>query len=1080
MALNQFPIIMKHTFRFMLWLSLCLSGIGAWAQANRIVTGVVTDEKNKLPLAGVSVSAKGTNIGTITNKDGAFTLVIPDNKDVLIFKLISMKTMEVSIGQNSVVNIAMQDDAYGLNEVVITALGVEKEKKSLGYSSQQITGSEVTGSGEQNFVQGLSSKVAGVQIMGSGGTPGSSSKIIIRGNSSFTGENQPLIIIDGVPMDNSTDFTSASDEPYNKGLEGVNQSNRGLDINPDDIETINVLKGPAAAALYGVRAGNGAIVITTKKGSKGNGKVNVTFSTSYQFDQVNKLPKTQSKYGQGVGGGTLDSSGNYVEGIRKTADPGPDKLYGTNDDVDFGTPNSWGPSLKSMNMPAYDNAGQFFKTGHTVNNNLSISGGSEMGSLRLSLGNTRQDGVIPNTDFTRTTVRLTGETKINNQFSVFGTVNYINSGGTKSQNGSNLSGIMLGLMRAPADFNLAGTGADGYMFNTGTPRQYFYIYDNPYWTANKNPFRDNVNRMLGNFSIKYTPASWINATYRLGTDVYTDSRKQIFSIYSWQPPEPTGQIEENMIRYQEIYSDLLVNMNKNFTKKIQGSLTLGNNLNQRYSQNLYARGRQLAVPNFYNLSNAANLYADESHSTIRTAAVFYDANLSYDKWLYINTTGRNEWASTLGKNKRNFFYPSVSTSIVFTELFKTNGKILSFGKVRMAYAEVGVNPGTPYVTQTYFNRSTYADGFTNGLGFPYLGQNGFGYGSNYALGNPDLRAERKVGTEFGLDLRFFKGRLNFDATYYNQVSKDLVVVRKLPPSSGFAYANVNAGSLRNRGVELVVTGTPVKRKNFSWDITLNYTANRNKVLSVSNKSTDSTLEIESTFESIGSYAIVGQPYGALYGTKWQRNADGKLIIDETTGLPSVAAQRGVIGNPYPKFMMGLRNTFTYKSFTLTFLLDYRKGGDVWCGTVARMNRIGRTEASGDREKMYTIEGVNPTYDGNGNVTGYKNNTTKVSAYDYYTKYVGDAGSAATENAIFDGSWTRLRELGFSYKVPLKNTKVLKSLELNFTGRNLWLKTTYPGVDPETSLLGAGSNVGGYDYFNNPGTKSYIFGLKAAF
>jgi TonB-linked SusC/RagA family outer membrane protein len=1037
-------------------LSLLLAwmvSIAAVSAQNRQITGQVTDGKE--PVIGASVSVKGTSIGTATDVNGRYTLTIPASAQTLLVKAVGMKSQELSIAGLSEINVKMGPDVVKLDETVITAFGIERERKTLGYSQQKVSGDELRKSGEQNMIQGLSGKAAGVFVQGSGGTPGASSKVLLRGNATFTGENQPLIVVDGVPIDNSTTQSTAGDNPFNSNLSGVNNSNRGVDINPDDIESMNVLKGPAAAALYGVRAGAGAIIITTKKGKKGTKSFSVDFSTSAEISQVNKLPKLQMKYSQGTGGGTLkaDKSGSNAAGIYR---PGI-------------TPQSWGNLTKdSLGITPTDNMGEFFQTGYAYNNNISITNTSENSSIRVSLGRLDQTGIVPNTKFNRTTVRMTADTRLNKKLSLGGTVNYINSGGIRSQNGSNLSGVMLGLLRAPNSYKLNDPANGGFKNPDGTQRTYMTIYDNPWWTANENPFVDDVNRVLGNVNMTYDAADWMSVTYRIGTDFWTDERKQIFAVGSWAPDNaPGGEVDHNILRSHEVYSDLLVTFKKDITKDIKASLLLGNNMNHRYSQDLYSRGRDLGVPGNYNLNNAANLYSSESNSTIRTYAHFFDLNLAYQNYLFLGVTGRREVASTFGTAKNDFFYPSANLSLVFTELVKI--PTLTFGKIRVAYAQAGISPAA-YGTSTYFVRSTYTDGFTGGLSFPYTGINGYGYSNT--LGNPNLKPERNTGREFGLDLRFFEGRLGFDFTYYVQRSTDLLVYRPVAPSSGFSQSYENLGEMENRGIELMLNATPIQKKDFQWDITLNFTRARNEVLKLAEGVKE--LSLEAGFASMGSYAIVGEPYGVFYGTKWARNSSGQLIIG-TNGLPTVDPVRGNLGNPYPDWFAGLRNTFTYKNVSLTCLFDIRQGGSIWNGTWARLQQIGNTEESAEgREKAYIIEGVKA--DGTAN-------DIAISSYNYFRTFKGDGGNYASENAMQDGSWIRLRDLGISYKfttLPATVSKYVKGLELGIVGRNLWLKTDYTGVDPETSLTGAGSNIGGWDYFNNPSTKSYTFSLKANF
>ena len=1045
---------MKKLCKIWLW-ALALIVTSAYAQDGRELTGTVTSGGQPVPFSNVFV--KGTTLGTQTDLDGKYKLTVPASATTLVFTSVGFKNKEVAIpAGTNVLDIAAEKDVLELNQVVVTALGIKKEQRALGYSVQQVKGEEVKGSGESNIVEGLAGKVAGVQIESQSGTPGASSKILIRGNATISGENQPLFVIDGIPVDNSTN-NIVGDNSYDPNLAGVAQSNRAIDINPDDIESINVLKGPAASAIYGVRAGNGAVVITTKRGhATGANKISVVVSSSVEIDQVNKLPKTQDQYGQGQGGGEIDSTGKAV-------------AAGAHDASKY----SWGPAIDGNTVKRYDNNKDFFKTGVAFTNNVAVSGGDDNSTFRLSLGDFRQTGVVPNSSFERKSIRLTGDTKLSSKVSVGATANYINSGGTRAQQGSNTSGIMVGLLRSPADFDLKGSGSDGYKNPDGTPRNFYQFYDNPYWSAYQNPFVDNTDRILGNFNVSYKPIQWLDVVYRLGADQYTDARKQVFALNSQGPGFITGQIEENTIRHSEYYSDLLVTGHHDFSDKLSGSLLIGNNLDDRFDQQLYARGRNLSVPNFYNLSNASSLYANESHTTVRTAALFFNPTLSYNNMLYADFAGRNEWASTFGENKNHFFFFSGSASFVFTELIPKND-ILSFGKLRASYGESGINPPV-YSNRTTYAQPTIADGFTSGLSFPYQGQNGVANSSNNVLGNPGLRPERLTGREVGADLRFLNGRLNFDITYYNQVTTDAIISEPLPPSSGYRAFTANAASIQNQGIELVAGATPVQVKDFKWVIGMNYTTNKNKIVSLAPNVNE--IVVSNAFTGISPYAIAGQPFGALYGYGWQRTPDGSILVDQN-GIPKTSGTQTRLGNPYPKWTMGLRNTFTYQHFTLTGLLDIRVGGDIWNGTWARLNTLGRTDESADRGQTYVVQGEQAVTDVNGHVS-YKANTQQISARDYFRYYKGDADNNI-ENAIQNGGWTRLRELTLSYHFKLSNSTFVKGLDLSLTGRNLMLWTKYKGVDPETSLTGAGSNVGGFDYFNNPGTKSYIFGATASF
>jgi TonB-linked SusC/RagA family outer membrane protein len=858
------------------------------------------------------------------------------------------------------------------------------------------------------------------------------------------------VVIDGLPIDNSTSNTSAADYPFNMNLQGVNNSNRALDINPDDIETITILKGPAAAALYGAQAASGAIIITTKKARGKGGKskgFSLTYSSSLEIQKVNKLPELQTKYGQGTGGGTLDSDGKPVE----EGSPNP------------ASPNSWGPLTKPDS--AWDNLKEFFKTGHLYNNSVVLNAFNEKSSLRVSFANIKQDGIVPNSDYKRNTITVNADHRISDKFS-FGTAfSYINSSGTMVQNGSNLSGVMLGLTRTPADYRLSDPnsgGPNGWTNADNTQRQWFPLYDNPHWSVRNNPYTTDLNRIYGNLNFKFAPFKFMDLSYRLGTDVYTDKRLSIFSIGSNQPDNaPGGEISENIQTHRYVYQDILATFKRSLTDDIDASLMLGSNVQYEHSQDQYLRGRDLTIPGYYNLSNASNLYANSSYSVLKKTGVFGDLNVNYKEYVFLNVTARQDRWSSFNKK---ILYPSASLAFVFSDFI--NQKWFTFGKARVAYAQAGKGPSA-YSTKNYYAKPFFSDGFTSGLGFPYLSQNGFG--ASNVLNDPNIKPETTTSQEFGLDLRFLDSRFRIDFTYYNQQSKDIILSLPIAPSSGYRFLYTNSGEMENKGIEMVVAASIIKKKDFTWDVAVNFNRNRNKVIKLGNGVDE--LAPEEAFTSAGSYAIVGDPYGVIYGTKWARNDAGQLIIG-ANGLPTLDPKKGNLGSPYPDWMMGFRNTFTYKGVSLTGLLDIRQGGVVWNGTYARLSRLGRTEESTDRNRTYVIDGVKA--DGTPN-------TKAVSAASYYQTYLGDGGSYAAENAIQDASWLRLRELGLSYNLKVKAVdKYIKSVDLGVVAKNLWLKTDYKGVDPETSLTGAGSNVGGFDYFNNPGIKSWIFSLRANF
>ncbi len=965
-----------------------------------------------------------------------------------------MRAREVTLGSNTRVDVKLESGVM-MDDVVVTALGVSKEKTALGYAVSEFSGDDLGKSGEQNVIQQLAAKAPGVQVIGSGGTPGASSKVLIRGPSTFTGENQPLIVIDGVPVDNSTSQSSPRDYPFNANLQGVNNSNRAIDNNPNDIESVTILKEPAAAALYGARAGNGAIIYTTKRGKTGKKGPGVKVSSSVELSKVNKLPDFQDKYGPGINGNSI-----------ALADPGPDERFDnspffvSNDDVAFGTPNSWGRSNAENGDVTFDNIDNFYETGVAFVNNIEISGGKENSLLRLAIGDNRRSGVVPNTDFNRTSMRLTADFKPSELIKIGGTANYIKSTGTMAQNGSNLSGESLSLFRMPNTFDVRN-----YKSPLGFNNTYFFAYDNPLYSVFENPFTTSVDRFLGNMYVDLDLAENLKVTYRIGIDQYADSRKQIFAVTSNNDDlGQVGQINENRLKGSQMYADLIMTYTKSLTDKLNLNASLGHNFFITQFDDLFARGRIMSIPNFYNLSNTSDLYSSNYSETLKTFAFFGNLELDYDRWFYIALTGRNEWSSSFQLDNNNFFYPSASASVVFTELWDSKPTWLSFGKVRYSFAAVGIAP-EPYNTATYFVTPTYPDGFTNGLTFPYGSVNGFGISNT--LGNPNLKPERLIGNEVGVFVSILDDLFSLDVTYYNQKSKDILLFVPVAQNSGFSSQYTNGAEMVNQGWEVQLGINPYRNRDFTWSVDINWSTNNNEVTKLADCVEE--VNLEAAFASIASFARVGEPIGEFYGTKWRRDSNRNIIIG-ANGRPQIDSKTGKIGSWIPDWIGGIRNTFSYKDLTLSVLLDFRKGGDVWNGTYARLNNVGRSGDSEAREQTYIVEGVTETGEAN---------TVAISAQDYFRFVVGDAGGAA-EEFIETVDLVRLRDLSLSYRLKFRSDAQKSHLDFTFTAINLWLSTNYKGVDPETSLTGAGSNLNGFDYFNNPGIKSFMLGVAFTF
>jgi len=1099
---------MKTFITSLLVVFLCF---GVMQAQERTVSGKVTNEKGE-PLIGVTVMVKGSAVGTYTKSGGTYKLTVPRGAKSLIFRVVGMKTKEIEIGTKDEINVVLEEDVVRTEEIVVTAIGLEREKKSIGYAIEDIKGSRISESKTTNVLNALTGKVAGVQITNSAGTSGSSAFIKIRGISSITGSNQPLFIVDGIPIDNSMSYSGNPDDGSNNLLYGVAYSNRAIDINPDDIESITVLKGPAATALYGIRAASGAIVITTKKGVFGLGeKINVNFTSTMAFDEVNKMPELQTTYAQGqwvdANGKRYGQSGFDINTAKPTY-RGPTT----------GEALSWGPKFSELAwdgtsnnrfdkngnvvsatdpnakipMKPYNNVDDFFRTGTAYTQSLSMAGGGDFSSFYLSLSNQKKSGVIPRDQFERSTVKLTGESNISRNFKASGSISYTKSGGTRIQQGSNTSGVMLGLLRTPPSFdNSNGFGEDAadkpeaYMFANGTQRTYRGGggYDNPFWTVNRNPFNDDVNRFIGYFQLNYYITDWFDVMYRVGLDNYTDKRKQIFALYS--RTVPTGRTFEHNITSNQFTSDLILTFTQKLTEDIGAKLLVGNNLFEDYSTSLYVQADNIIIPNFYHISNFSGAFQREGKDKLRRMALYGDLTVDYLEWLYFNGTIRWEKSTTLPKDNNAFVYGSANLSFVFTDAFKDVFKdsFVSFGKLRTNYAVVGKD-APMYSTTTPFTASTLADGWVDGISFPFL--NAVGYAKDGVLGTQELKPEKTTSLEFGLNMAFLDGLFDVDLTYYDSKSVDQIFAVRIARTTGYAFRIVNAGEISNKGFEAILNIHPFRGDDFSWTFSLNFSTNKNMVEKLAPG-------IENLF--IGGFqgsnirAVAGKPYGTIFGFGFLKDpATGKTVIDDDPnspnyGYPILDQNEKDFGSANPDWLMGINNTFSFAGFTLSFLFDIKQGGVMWNGTKGALYYFGTHKETEIRGTTKVFDGVKGHFDQDDKLVTSGPNDIAAKMDQAWLAFGNGNGfiGSNTEDFVEDASWVRLRELSLSYQLPKSIVEYtpFSEIGLTFTGRNLWLSTPYTGIDPETSLTGA-SNAQGLDYFNMPGVRSYNFSINVKF
>ena len=1074
------------------------------------VKGRITDQ-NGLPVEGASVSIKGKATGVPSNSAGQFTINVNPG-DVLIFSATNYTPKEVPVGNNTNFPVSLTRQAAFMDEVVVTALGIRREKRSLTYAAQTIGSDQLNKSGSGNPLSELEGKAAGLTVINSSGDPGSGTYIRLRGVTSITGNNQPLMVVDGVPIDNSINsYDPTSATPNTSGANsnltgGTIPSNRGIDLNPNDIESITVLKGPAATALYGIQAASGALIITTKKGSMGTQKMSVTFNSSTSWSSTNRLPELQDKYSQGSAGIYAGPTGNAT---RRTA-------WGAAlDTLSWdGTPNVWDPhgnivgkSDPSAKIPVtpYDRY-EFFKTGLALNNNIALSGGSEKTSFRVSLGNVSQTGVIPKSKYNKTTFGISGQAKLTDKFTVTGSANYMVSNNDKVQQGSNISGVMLGLLRTPPTFdnsyglsNAADNEAAYVIASTGGQRNYRggAGYDNPYWTVNRNPFNENVNRIFGNVQASYQLFDWMSIVYRLGGDAYSQDSKNFYDIHSNAFPAGKGIVNEYF--NNQYNSDFTINLRKTFNSDLSGSLLLGHNYFYNTSSGRTTIGDGLIAPKFFDLSNALSYSAIEADGKKRTYALYAEGQLTYKNMLFLSATGRRETSSTLPESNRNFFYPSVGLGWVFTELPALKGKEgLSFGKLRLSYAQVGKDAPAQGL-QTYYKTTSITDGFTSGIQFPV--NNGQPIGSyqitstTSVIGNPDLKPEKTASYEVGLDLGFFKSRANFSGTYYYSKTTQAIFTVPYTYTTGFASKLLNAGEITNHGFELSLNTTPVRTRTFNWDLNFNWSNNRNKVTQLYN-GVEKILIAGFVNGEIDAFA--DKPFGQIYGSVYVRAnssetnktpTSGELLINDDKssagyGKPQVASQNAIIGDINPKWQGSVINNFSYKGFTLGCQIDVRHGGDIYNGTRGALSYFGTSKESENRGQPTVFKGLAGHLSATGQVVHFAADGTTEEAgpgvasnvpttFDQnYWQNIGSSFIGPSETSIEDGSFIKLRQVSLTYALPKSLLgKTFNSLSLTAFANNIILNTKYRGVDPETSLAGP-ANGQGLDYFNNPGVKDF--------
>jgi TonB-linked SusC/RagA family outer membrane protein len=1007
-------------------LFLCAAPVAA---QQKTVTGRVTDEQGT-PLSGVSVVIKGTTLGTASTDAGTYSIRVSPGQ-VLTFRFIGTAPVERTVGAENVINVQLRRQATSLDAVVVTALGQTAAQRSLGTAQQTVQGPEIAQTQRENFVNSLQGRVAGVQVTSTSGVPGASASITIRGVSSISSSNQPLMIVDGLPIDNKTMNSNvlASDAPGSPTAfnnRGLDFTNRSADINPEDIETLTVLKGPEAAALYGIDAANGAIVITTKRGRSGRG--GLEYSNSFRVEKTGDAPKIQQRYGpSGVGSTTF---------------------------VYFGAP-------YADTTTFYNNVDGFFRTALTQKHNLSFSGAAPDNRInyRVATAVTRQNGVIPGSDYGRVNLTGASQAQVNNWLNADLSMAYSNSTNNQVFKGDN--GPLLGLMVWPSNDN-----ASDFLTPAGIRRRITNLsaaseVDNPYFSVSRNKINSKTNRIITNLGITLTPVSWGSIRSYIGADQFTNQNQILRHPESALGINAGGLLDVADDITRNLNVQTLLNFNSHqLTSDLSVSGLVGNAISDAKSNVDATQGANFLDPNFISVNNTYTRTGRNTIAQRRLIGAFGQAVFDYKHYLYVTFQGRNDWTSTIPQDRNSFFYPSITSSFIFTDAFPALGQHMT-GKLRAAYAEVGKD-ARPYAYRPSLEFKTTANG---------------GYGYGFTGPNLDLKPEFAKSYELGTELSFLNDRLGVDATVYRKTTTDQIVndIRG-SYGTGFILFNLNGASTRNQGLELSLRGTPVLKTDFSWDILANFESARAKVLALPNALPESYVSDTWLYGNVRNGTAPGLSVMSLTGFYYLRNNQGQLLIDPTTGIPlksSVFVDAGY--DRQPDYTIGLTNNFKYKRFALNVLVDLRKGGDVFNATEHYLTVRGLGTRTMDRDTPRVIAGV--LRDGKENSATPTANNIVLTPATQTSYYLNMSEELFIEKDI---NWLRLRDVTLSYNVP---ERLLRNASLFVTGTDLLLLTNYTGLDPivngNDAAVGGSGGVG-IDYGNFPVPRGLNVGVRMGF
>ncbi|MBN1597605.1 MAG: SusC/RagA family TonB-linked outer membrane protein [Bacteroidales bacterium] len=1062
---------MKFRFaKYIFFISLFFIGeIAVYTQV-RTITGVVTGSPDNLPIPGSTIIIPGTTVGTITNNDGEFSIDVPAGTGSLEIRFIGMETQIITLGDSDFIEVIMQPELIAVDEVVVTALGISREAKSLGYSMTAVNSDELTEGSDRSALNAMQGKVAGVNITSASGAPGSSTRILVRGVSSLTGSNQPLFVIDGVPVSNSHSGSSS----INGGTDFGNKVN---DLNPDDIESVSILKGASGTALYGSRAANGVIIITTKKGEL-KSKSRISYSSSYTIERPLRLVQYQNEYGQGI-------FGNSVLYENMSWGPEFDNRF-----------RPWGHEVNNTyRVKAYralpDNVREFFETGKMFNNSISVDGGNEAAGYYFSYSNIQWDGIFP-TDadsYSKHTFALRSTYKVTKRLSTSASVNYIRKKSSFVPTGQGEQSVYNQVMQTPRDISLRELADLNNEYNN-IDNHYSLYTVNPYFILENNGNINTEDRIFGSLDLDYIIATGLELKLRLGGDNSSEGRK------IWRARiEPEGNNEFSAVfdpgmvgnsssRQVQLNSDLILSYNKEI-KNFTVSLLTGHSLNHRYAETHGETVQNLSVPGFINISNSVESpSAFESSSKRRLVGVFGSADFSYKSLLFFSATARNEWSSTLPPQNNSYFFPGANAGLIFTEMFPGIQDFLSYGKVRVSWARVG-NDAPPYFVNSVFEHGYHSDGYGY-LAYPLTNGNINSYDVGDLIANENLKPEITDEYEVGTDLRFFNGRFSTDLAYYNKSTTDLIWATPVPSSSGYTFQMQNLGKITNYGVEALVTVVPVRNNNLRWELTVNFTRNYNELNYLNNqleRAELNSLRVDGG-QQINWSAIPGMPVGVFEARAPMYTEDGQMVVNNQ-GLPVADEDLKIYGNSQYKYFGGVISRLNYKNISVSVHFDFRKGGLMYSRTKDITLWAGTVPATLYNERQPFIipnSVVEVDIDDDGE-TEYVTNTKPLDMVQL-VNYWGNGGSEMDGASLIDKSFVKLREVVISYSLPKKFTEPIhvSNFVISIVGKNLllWTPQDQTYIDSELTTFGNDLLADFGEYGAQPSTRSLTLNLRIVF